>query len=87
MLRGRGHVVAMIGDGVNDALALEQADLGTDALPALALGVEPASADDVDQPQPGHSDGAGLRREFGALGPTEGLAEMIASVVALLVPC
>jgi magnesium-transporting ATPase (P-type) len=63
--------------GVLQILAL---DLGTDALPALALGVEPPSPHLMTQPPPRRHliDRAVLRRAFGTLGPVEALMELVA---------
>lgn len=69
--------------GVLQVLAL---DIGTDMLPALALGAEPPSRRTMD----GHGrardivDGHLLRRALGVLGPTEALLSMGAFLLVLL---
>ena len=70
-----GSVPAAI--GVLQVLAL---DIGTDMLPALALGAEPANARTMDGPRPQGSvvDGGLLRRAFLVLGPLEALVSMAA---------
>ncbi|MFN0028744.1 MAG: cation-translocating P-type ATPase [Acidimicrobiales bacterium] len=70
--------------GVLQVLCL---DIGTDLLPALALGAE-APAPDVLQRPPWRAnliDGRVLRRAFGLLGPTEALVGMAAFVTGLWV--
>ena len=69
--------------GVLQILAL---DIGTDLLPALALGAEPAAADVLRRPPEGRHliDRALLVRVFGVLGPAEAVAEMVAFLVVLL---
>lgn len=69
--------------GVLQVLCL---DIGTDMLPALALGAEPPSVEDVAR---GPSRGALLdrpmmRRVFGVLGPVEAAVEMAAFTAGLL---
>ncbi len=61
-------------------------DIGTDLLPALALGAEAPNPGALEQPPSGRHliDGALLRRVFGVLGPTEAVMEMTAFVVALV---
>jgi magnesium-transporting ATPase (P-type) len=61
-------------------------DIGTDLLPALALGGEPARPDVLERPPVrGHLlDRGVLRRAFGLLGPVEAAVEMAAFTVALV---
>lgn len=61
-------------------------DLGTDLLPALALGSEPAERHVLSRPSPGGHllDRAVLRRAFGVLGPTEAAVEMAAFAAVLM---
>ncbi len=61
-------------------------DIGTDLLPALALGAEPPAADVLDRPPWRHRvlDATVLRRVFGVLGPAEALVEMAAFGVVLV---
>ncbi len=61
-------------------------DIGTDLLPALALGGEPAGEDTMTRPPERRHliDGALLRRVFGVLGPAEAMVEMLAFTVGLL---
>ncbi len=63
--------------GVLQVLCL---DIGTDLLPALALGAEAPAADVLQRPpwRANLIDGRVLRRAFGLLGPTEALVEMAA---------
>jgi magnesium-transporting ATPase (P-type) len=60
-------------------------DLGTDALPALALGVEPPSPETLRRPPPRHHlvDARVLRRAFVTLGPTEAVIELTAFFAVL----
>jgi calcium-translocating P-type ATPase len=69
--------------GVLQVLAL---DLGTDVLPALALGAEPVSSRALHRPpHRGHLlDRSVLRRAFGVLGPAEAALEMTAFLVAMV---
>jgi magnesium-transporting ATPase (P-type) len=62
-------------------------DIGTDLLPALALGGEQANPQVMHRPPERRHliDGALLRRVFGVLGPTEAAVEMAAFSVALAV--
>lgn len=61
-------------------------DLGTDQLPALALGLEAASAGALHEPPEKRHllDAAVLRRVFGVLGPTQAVLEMVAFVAVLM---
>jgi len=70
--------------GVLQVLAL---DIGTDMLPALALGAEPASPRTMQgrRPQRNVADGAVLRRAFLVLGPLEAAASMGAFLFVLTV--
>ncbi len=70
--------------GVLQVLCL---DIGTDLLPALALGDEAPSDAVLGRPPEGRHliDRGLLVRVFGVLGPTEALVEMTAFVTALLV--
>jgi magnesium-transporting ATPase (P-type) len=69
--------------GVLQVLAL---DIGTDVLPALALGAEPPSAGVLDRPPvQGHLlDRTVFARAFGVLGPVEALVEMAAFIGTFL---
>ena len=69
--------------GVMQVLSL---DIGTDLLPALALGAERPAADVLDQPpwQGRLLDRVVLRRAFGALGPTEAFMSIAAFVTGLV---
>ncbi|HEX4902337.1 MAG TPA: cation-transporting P-type ATPase, partial [Acidimicrobiales bacterium] len=60
-------------------------DIGTDLVPALALGGEAPAPHVLERPPERRHliDGALLRRVFGVLGPVEALAEMTAFVTAL----
>jgi len=60
-------------------------DLGTDALPALALGVEPPAPDTLRTPPPRQHliDRKLLTRAFLTLGPTEAAMELLAFFVVL----
>lgn len=60
-------------------------DVGTDILPALALGTEPVSAGILDRPPQGHHllDRSVLIRAFGLLGPVEALIEMSAFLAVM----
>jgi magnesium-transporting ATPase (P-type) len=62
-------------------------DIGTDLLPALALGAEPANPEVMHRPPERRHliDGTLIRRVFGVLGPTEAIVEMAAFSVALAV--
>jgi magnesium-transporting ATPase (P-type) len=68
--------------GVLQVLAL---DIGTDMLPALALGAEPASPRTMQgrRPQRNVADGAVLRRAFLVLGPLEAATSMGAFLFVL----
>jgi magnesium-transporting ATPase (P-type) len=68
--------------GVLQVLAL---DIGTDILPAVALGAEPPSARALEKPPPGRHliDYASLFRAFGLLGPVESVVEMMAFIAVL----
>lgn len=61
-------------------------DLGTDALPALALGVEPPAPETLQTPPPrrGLVDMSALARAFLALGPTEALVELATFFLVLV---
>jgi magnesium-transporting ATPase (P-type) len=67
--------------GVLQVLAL---DIGTDILPAIALGVEPASPQILLKPPTGRHllDRSVLLRAFGMLGPVESLVEICAFLAA-----
>jgi magnesium-transporting ATPase (P-type) len=69
--------------GVLQVLAL---DLGTDILPALALGAEPPSSRVLQKPPSGRHllDRAVLFRAFGVLGPVESFIEILAFLAALV---
>jgi magnesium-transporting ATPase (P-type) len=69
--------------GVLQVLAL---DLGTDILPALALGAEPPSSRVLQKPPSGRHllDRAVFFRAFGVLGPVESFIEMLAFLAALV---
>ncbi len=69
--------------GVLQVLAL---DIGTDVLPALALGAEPPGRHALDRPPVrGHLiDRALLTRAFGILGPVEALVSLAAFVVSFV---
>jgi magnesium-transporting ATPase (P-type) len=69
--------------GVLQVLAL---DIGTDILPALALGAEPPSPRVLERPPEGRHllDYAVLFRAFGVLGPVESVMEMIAFLGAFI---
>ena len=69
--------------GVLQVLAL---DIGTDMLPALALGAEPANERTMDGPRRTTQvvDGTLLRRALLVLGPTEALLSMAAFVAVLV---
>ncbi|GAA1636182.1 cation-transporting P-type ATPase [Nonomuraea maheshkhaliensis] len=60
-------------------------DIGTDLLPALALGAEPANPRTMRGPAPARNliDRRLLRRVFGVLGPVEALVEMAAFFAVL----
>lgn len=68
--------------GVLQVLCL---DIGTDILPAVALGAEPSSPGALAQPPLGRHlvDGSLLFRAFGVLGLTESIVEMVAFLVTL----
>jgi magnesium-transporting ATPase (P-type) len=61
-------------------------DIGTDILPAVALGAEPSSPQVLDQPPGGRRlvDSSLLVRAFGFLGLTESIVEMIAFLAVLI---
>ena len=69
--------------GVLQVLCL---DIGTDILPAVALGAEPSSPRALAQPPLGRHlvDGSLLFRAFGVLGLTESIVEMVAFLASLL---
>jgi magnesium-transporting ATPase (P-type) len=69
--------------GVLQILAL---DIGTDILPALALGAEPPAAGVLDRPPIRHHllDRSLFRRAFGVLGPVEAAVEMAAFTAVLV---
>lgn len=68
--------------GVLQVLCL---DIGTDILPAVALGAEPSSPRALAQPPVGRHlvDGSLLFRSFGVLGLTESFVEMVTFLAAL----
>ncbi len=76
-----GHFPLML--GVLQVLCL---DIGTDILPAVALGAEPSSPRALAQPPLGRHlvDGSLLFRAFGVLGLTESIVEMVTFLAALL---
>ena len=69
--------------GVLQVLCL---DIGTDILPAVALGAEPSSPRALAQPPLGRHlvDGSLLFRAFGVLGLTESIVEMVTFLASLL---
>jgi magnesium-transporting ATPase (P-type) len=71
--------------GVLQVLCL---DIGTDILPAVALGAEPSSPKALAQPPLGRRlvDRSLLFRAFGVLGLTESVVEMVAFLAALSFP-
>ncbi|MFC6404394.1 HAD-IC family P-type ATPase [Planobispora longispora] len=82
-------VWALSGGTIPLALSVLQVlalDIGTDLLPALALGAEPANPRTMDGPaRTGNLvDRRLLRRVFGVLGPAQALAEMAAFTGVLL---
>jgi calcium-translocating P-type ATPase len=78
-LSGGGFPLAL---GVLQVLSL---DIGTDLLPALALGAEPPGSRWVPRPDPRTRllDGGVLRRAFAVLGPAEATVEMAAFLAAM----
>ncbi len=76
-----GHVPLAL--GVLQVLFL---DIGTDLLPALALGSEAPAPGTMERPPHGRHliDGVVLRRAFGVLGPVEATIEMAAFFAALM---
>ncbi|WP_239128243.1 cation-translocating P-type ATPase [Planobispora siamensis] len=82
-------VWALSGGTIPLALSVLQVlalDIGTDLLPALALGAEPANPRTMDGPaRTGNLvDRRLVRRVFGVLGPAQALAEMAAFIGVLL---
>jgi magnesium-transporting ATPase (P-type) len=69
--------------GVLQILAL---DIGTDILPALALGAEPPAADVLDRPPIRHHllDRRLFTRAFGVLGPVEAAVELAAFLAVFI---